>query len=84
MTLGAALRAVCTALAFILILSPIVVVVISSFSPTDFFVFPPPSLSLRWFEEFFRLPNMRSAFLLSLELALASACCAAMRRQRAR
>lgn len=77
MTLGAALRAVCTALAFILILSPIVVVVISSFSPTDFFVFPPPSLSLRWFEEFFRLPNMRGAFLLSLELALASACCAA-------
>ena len=75
MTLGSVVRGVCTALAFVLILAPIMVVVISSFSPTDFFVFPPPRLSLRWFEEFFRLPNMRSAFLLSLELALASACC---------
>lgn len=78
MTLGSIVRGVCTALAFVLILAPIMIVVISSFSPTDFFVFPPPRLSLRWFEEFFRLPNMRSAFLLSLELALASACCAAV------
>jgi putative spermidine/putrescine transport system permease protein len=59
--------------AFLLILGPIAVIVIVAFSPTDFFRFPPPGLSLRWFEEFFRLPNMRAAFLLSLELALGAA-----------
>lgn len=77
-SLGAWLRGAVAALAFLIILAPIVVVVIAAFSPTDFFVFPPPGLSMRWFEEFFRLDNMRSAFLLSIELALASACLAAV------
>lgn len=74
---GAWIRGLATALAFAVILCPILVVVLAAFSPTDYFVFPPPSLSLRWFAEFFRLDNMRNAFLLSLELALSSACIAA-------
>jgi putative spermidine/putrescine transport system permease protein len=60
-------------LAFLVILGPIAVIVVVAFSPTDFFRFPPPGLSLRWFAEFFRLDNMRGAFLLSLELAFAAA-----------
>ena len=35
----AALRAAMTAIAFVIILAPIVVVVLAAFSPTDFFVF---------------------------------------------
>lgn len=78
LTAGSAIRGTATAIAFVLILCPILVVVVAAFSPTDYFVFPPPSLSLRWFQEFFRLENMRNAFLLSLELALASACLASV------
>lgn len=70
---GRALRGSATVLAFLLILSPILIVVVAAFSPTDYFEFPPPGLSLRWFVEFFRLDNMRNAFVLSLELALLSA-----------
>jgi len=70
---GRALRGSATGLAFLLILAPILVVVVAAFSPTDYFEFPPPGLSLRWFVEFFRLDNMRNAFVLSLELALLSA-----------
>jgi len=65
-----------TILAFLVIIGPIAVVVLAAFSPTEFFTFPPPGLSLRWFFEFFRLDNMRDAFTLSLELALSAATCA--------
>jgi putative spermidine/putrescine transport system permease protein len=65
-----------TVLAFLIIVGPILVVVLAAFSPTEFFTFPPPGLSLRWFVEFFRLPNMRAAFALSIELAVASSCLA--------
>jgi putative spermidine/putrescine transport system permease protein len=70
---GSVVRGVATVVAFTLIVVPIVMVVVAAFSPKDFFQFPPPGFSLRWFVEFFRLDNMRSAFALSVELALASA-----------
>ena len=70
---GRALRGTATTVAFTLIIVPILIVVIAAFSPNDYFEFPPPSLSARWFVEFFRLENMRSAFTLSLELALLAA-----------
>ncbi|MBI3512943.1 MAG: ABC transporter permease [Proteobacteria bacterium] len=66
-------RAAAITVAYVLIVAPIAVVVVTAFSPTDFFVFPPPGLSLRWFVEFFRLDNMRGAFLFSLEVALIAA-----------
>ena len=59
-------------LALLIILGPIAIVVLVSFSPNDFFAFPPHGLSLRWFREFFNLASMRGAFLLSLEVALAA------------
>ncbi len=63
------LRAV-TLLALLIILGPIAIVVLVSFSPSDFFAFPPRGLSLRWFREFFHLSSMRGAYVLSLEVAL--------------
>ena len=71
--LGPALRGVSATIAFALIIVPIAIVVVTAFSPLDYFEFPPRSLSLRWFVEFFRLENMRSAFALSLELAVLAA-----------
>lgn len=68
-----ALRGTSAAIALVLVLAPIVIVVVAAFSPTDYFQFPPPGLSLRWFAEFFRLDNMRSAFALSIELATLAA-----------
>jgi len=72
-SVGRALRGSAVVVAFVLILAPILIVVVTAFSPTDYFQFPPPGFSLRWFVEFFRLDNMRNAFTLSLELALLSA-----------
>ncbi len=57
-------------LALLVMLGPIIIVVLVSFSPNDFFAFPPRGLSLRWFREFFDLASMRRAYLLSLEVAL--------------
>ena len=72
-TAGSALRGASTLVAFALIVVPILIVVVAAFSPNDYFQFPPPALSMRWFVEFFGLDNMRGAFALSVELALASA-----------
>jgi putative spermidine/putrescine transport system permease protein len=72
-SVGRAIRGSAVVVAFVLILAPILIVVVTAFSPTDYFQFPPPGFSLRWFVEFFRLDNMRNAFTLSLELALLSA-----------
>ena len=67
------LRGASAGIAFVLVLAPIVIVMVAAFSPTDYFQFPPPGLSLRWFAEFFRLDTMRSAFALSIELAMLAA-----------
>ena len=67
-----------TGIAFVLMLGPILMVVILSFSPTDSLVFPPTGFSLRWFVDFFRAMNMLRAFLFSLEIAVVSAACASV------
>jgi putative spermidine/putrescine transport system permease protein len=72
-TLGRTLRGAAAAIVFALIIVPIAIVIVTAFSPLDYFEFPPRSLSLRWFVEFFRLENMRNAFALSLEIAVLAA-----------
>lgn len=57
---------------YLLVLGPIVIVLITAFSPTDFFVFPPPGLSLRWFIAFFKTDSLRDAFLRSIQIATVS------------
>jgi putative spermidine/putrescine transport system permease protein len=69
---------IATGISFILMLGPILLVVILSFSPTDSYAFPPSGFSLRWFVEFFKATHMWRAFLFSLEIAVTSAACASI------
>ena len=62
-------------LTYLLVLGPILIVLVTAFSPTEFFVFPPPGFSLRWFRSFFENESLRGAFMRSLWLAALS--CAA-------
>jgi putative spermidine/putrescine transport system permease protein len=59
-------------LTYVLVLGPILIVLVTAFSPTEFFVFPPPGVSLRWFHAFFENESLRGAFLRSLWLAVLS------------
>lgn len=65
-------------IALALIMGPILVVLIVSFSSGDALIFPPPGFSPRWFFEFFGIAEMRDAFVLSIVLALTSACASAL------
>lgn len=67
---GNILLAAITALVFVLLLGPLLVVIVTAFSPADFFQFPPTGFSLRWFADFFSRAEMRGAFTLSVELAV--------------
>jgi putative spermidine/putrescine transport system permease protein len=71
--LAKALLLASAGIAYALILGPILVVIVAAFSASEFFAFPPTAFSLRWFVTFFKTPDMRDAFLLSLDLALLAA-----------
>ncbi|HEV8306284.1 MAG TPA: ABC transporter permease [Methylomirabilota bacterium] len=62
-----------TAVVYLGILAPILVVVLASVSPTEVFTFPPPGVTLKWYQEFFRDSNMRDGFWLSFVVAAGSA-----------
>jgi len=51
---------------------PILIVVPMSFSSSRFLSFPPPSLSLRWYAEYFASTEWMLATLVSLQVALAT------------
>jgi putative spermidine/putrescine transport system permease protein len=59
-------------LTYVLVLGPIIIVLITAFSPSEFFAFPPPGFSLRWFHTFFENESLRGAFVRSLGLAALS------------
>jgi putative spermidine/putrescine transport system permease protein len=67
-----ALRAA-VALIYAFLLTPILIVVITSFSPTRSSAFPPTGLSLFWYGEFFRSASFVDAFKFSLQLGAAAA-----------
>lgn len=52
---------------------PIVVVAIISFSSEEYFAFPPPGFSLRWYEVFFGSPAWLGATARSFEVGIATA-----------
>ncbi|UGV24993.1 ABC transporter permease subunit [Rhodopseudomonas boonkerdii] len=52
---------------------PIIVVMVISFSSASYLTFPPPGFSLRWYEQFFSDSNWMSAFWSSALIALVSA-----------
>jgi putative spermidine/putrescine transport system permease protein len=68
----AALRTV-VALIYIFLLTPILIVVLTSFSPTRSSAFPPTGFSLIWYGEFFRSAGFVDAFKFSLQLGAAAA-----------
>lgn len=51
------------------ILLPLVIVIVYSFSSVSYGVFPPPGLSLRWYNHLLGLATFRGAFLRSLSIA---------------
>lgn len=59
-----------------ILILPIIVVMIISFSSASYLTFPPPGFSLRWYEQFFSDTNWMSAFWTSLIVAATSACIA--------
>ncbi len=64
-----ALWALCTLL-IVFLIAPIIVIVITSFNGTPYMDFPPKSLSLRWYANFFSSAHWYDTALLSLRVAL--------------
>lgn len=60
-----------TALIYLFLLAPLVIVVGAALSNTTYLAFPPQGLSLRWFANAFEVTAFRQAFLTSLQVALA-------------
>jgi putative spermidine/putrescine transport system permease protein len=52
------------------LLAPVVIIVIVSFSGADYLKFPPPGLSLRWYQRFFGVPGWRHAIWVSVQVAV--------------
>jgi putative spermidine/putrescine transport system permease protein len=52
------------------LIAPIIVIVITSFNGTPYMDFPPKSLSLRWYANFFSSAHWYDTALLSLRVAL--------------
>lgn len=69
--------AICVAVALYL-LSPLAIVVIISFSSAAFLQFPPPSLSLRWYENLFADPAWGDSFWISVRMLVPTACLATL------
>lgn len=69
---GAAVARGLVVLALVYLLLPIVVLVGTSFTATDFLVFPPRGLSLKWYATFANTPGWLESFRLSLAVAAAT------------
>lgn len=52
--------------------SPVLVIVIESFTATDFIVFPPPALSTKWYVEFAKRPEFVDSAIVSVVVAFCS------------
>ena len=67
----AALRAT-SAMVLLILLGPMIVLVIMSFSGADYVVFPPAGFGLKWYYRFFTSPDFMFAFLTSIQVAIAA------------
>ncbi|WP_436071219.1 ABC transporter permease [Devosia sp. LjRoot3] len=61
-----------TALVFLFLVGPLVIVVGAALSDTTFLTFPPQGLSLRWFQNIFEIDAFRRTILTSLQVAVLS------------
>jgi putative spermidine/putrescine transport system permease protein len=53
----------------VFLIAPVVIIAIVSLSGADYLKFPPPSLSLRWYERFFGVPSWRRSIWVSVQVA---------------
>lgn len=53
----------------VFLIAPVIIIVIVSFSGADYLKFPPPALSLRWYERFLGVPSWRRAIWVSVQVA---------------
>lgn len=58
---------------YLFMLAPIVVILMSSLTTTEYIVFPPEGLTLRWYSELINHPEFMESFNLSLIVALGTA-----------
>jgi putative spermidine/putrescine transport system permease protein len=61
-----------TILGYAIILAPIAVIIVSSFNPSPALTFPPSSLSLKWYREFFATDDLVNALIWSVVIAIVS------------
>jgi putative spermidine/putrescine transport system permease protein len=67
------LRGTMVVLMAVFLLAPLLVVVIISFSSAPFLQFPPPGVSLRWYDQLFSTPAWTNALQVSVEIFVPSA-----------
>lgn len=68
-SIGTVMLSVVAGLVLLVLIAPIVIVAIVSFSSAEYLTFPPPGFSLRWYERFFTLPGWRQALWVSVQVA---------------
>lgn len=71
MTAGQRLARVFVALILLVMIAPIVVVIVLSFSSASYLTFPPPAFGLRWYREYLGSRDWLAATALSIEVAMA-------------
>lgn len=60
------------------LVAPLLVVVVLSFSSSPFVIFPPPGLSIRWWEKLYAATDWHSAFLFSIKVGVVTAGCSTL------
>jgi putative spermidine/putrescine transport system permease protein len=71
MTVGQRLMRVFVALILLVMIAPILVVVVLSFSSASYLTFPPPAFGVRWYREYLGSRDWLAATALSIEVAIA-------------
>src|SRR5260370_8118830 len=66
---GAVAVAALAGAVLLFLISPVVIILIVSFSGADYLRFPPPNLSLRWYQRFFGIAAWRQAIGVSTQVA---------------
>src|SRR5262249_1616696 len=66
---GVGLVMVLAGAVLLFLIAPVVIILIVSFSGADYLRFPPPFLSLRWYERFFGGASWRQAIVISTQVA---------------
>src|SRR5499433_799328 len=70
---GAAAVMVLAGAVLLFLIAPVVIILIVSFSGADYLSFPPPYLSLRWYQRFLGTPSWRQAIAVSTQVAVLTA-----------